>query len=103
MTISRNEDGTYSLHLGPWVSGLFVALFMFLLAQSIIALRWGASLDSRVGHIETVMAEMKTGNKADGVENKDIQIRLVRVEERVTAIYDILRRATAGPAEPVRK
>ena len=92
MVLKKNSDGTFSFQLGPWVSGLFVALFMFLLGQSVIALRWGSQLDQRVAAIETVIQEAKTERSSSHVSDRELQVRLARLEERLSLVYETLRR-----------
>lgn len=95
MVLQKNNDGTFSLKVGGWVGSLIVGFALYLLAQSVIALRWGANLDTRVAAIETVIVDMKVKNGVDVVQEREVQIRLARVEERVTAIYELLRRFEA--------
>lgn len=92
MVLQKNDNETFSLQLGPWISGLVIALIMFMLAQSIIALRWGAQLDQRVEAIETVIQDSKVTHSNSNNTSNDLQIRLARLEERLSLIYDSVRR-----------
>jgi hypothetical protein len=92
MVLKSNNDGTVSIQIGPWMSTLVVALTMFMLAQSIIALRWGSQLDSRVASIEASITESRGIHLTNNASERDLQVRLARVEERLSLVYDTLRR-----------
>ena len=96
MTLQKNDDGTYSVKMGPLVGSLVVGLFIYLLGQSVIALRWGSSLDTRVAAIETFITERKGRDGIDLISEREIQIRLARLEERLVAIYNLLQRSEVG-------
>jgi len=92
MVLRKNSDGTFSIQLGPWVSGLIAALVVFMLGQSIIALLWGAQLDTRVAAIEIVIQEARADRSGNHTVERDLQVRLARLEERLSLVYETLRR-----------
>ncbi len=92
MVLKKNDDGTLSIHVGPWMSTLVVALIMFMLAQSVIALRWGSQLDQRVAAIEETVRESRASRTSDSINDRELQVRFARLEERLSLVYDTLRR-----------
>jgi hypothetical protein len=92
MVLRRNNDGTFSIQVGPWMSTLAVGMIMFMIGQSVIALRWGSQLDQRVAAIEKIIHDHKIDSATIEKNERELQIRFARLEERLSLVYETLRR-----------
>jgi hypothetical protein len=91
---ARTESGW---HLDKKVP---IALIVAIITQSIAFGWWGAKLDARQEYLETRLIRAEANIERDAQASRNVSDRLIRVEEGVKAILDVVRRTEDRRSSP---